>query len=212
MANLRAAQKEMTRKLLLSTALELFRTKGYAATTVDDIASTAGTTRVTFYAYFRSRSDLARALLDELNVLLERTSAPPRGSTGVALVDAVRGGTHAGMSAWLRERSAIWERIRPHLNAVTEAAAVDPDLRGAVDGWFEEVIADIKDGLDQAGRFDPAVRHARAVLAFAQLDYLGQRWVEGRWGVDRQTVVAVLADSWFTLLGNRPPDPESPGV
>ncbi|MER5185523.1 TetR family transcriptional regulator [Streptomyces sp. NPDC002896] len=39
MANLRAAQKEMTRRLLPSTALELFESKGYAATTVDDIAS-----------------------------------------------------------------------------------------------------------------------------------------------------------------------------
>ncbi|BBH69785.1 hypothetical protein ACTI_64700 [Actinoplanes sp. OR16] len=204
MANLRAAQKEMTRKLLLTTALELFRTKGYAATTVDDIASTAGTTRVTFYAYFKSRGDLARALLDELNVLLERTASPQHGSTAVALVDVVRSGTHADMSAWLEQRSLTWERIRPHLNAITEAAAVDPDLRGLVDGWFEEVIADIKDGLDQAGRFDPAVRHSRAVLAFAQLDYLGQHWVEGRWGVDRSAVVKVLAESWFTLLGDRP--------
>ncbi len=42
---LRAAQKEMTRRLLVKTALELFEAKGYAATTIDDIANAAGTTQ-----------------------------------------------------------------------------------------------------------------------------------------------------------------------
>lgn len=50
MVSLREAQKQMTRRLLLDAGLELFTTKGYAATTVDDIATAAGTTRVTFYA------------------------------------------------------------------------------------------------------------------------------------------------------------------
>ncbi|WP_328476058.1 TetR/AcrR family transcriptional regulator [Actinoplanes sp. NBC_00393] len=205
MANLRAVQKEMTRKLLVSTALELFRTKGYAATTVDDIASTAGTTRVTFYAYFKSRSDLARALLAELNEVLERTTSEQHGTTAPELVDVVRDGSYEAMAGWLGQRSRTWVQIRPYLNAISEAAHVDPDLRDLVDSWFEEVIADIKDGLDQAGRFPPEIRHSRAVLAFAQLDYLGQHWTEGRWGVDREQVVHVLAESWFTLLGERPP-------
>jgi AcrR family transcriptional regulator len=46
MAGLREAQKEMTRRPL-STALELFNAEGYAATTIDEIAAAAGTTRVT---------------------------------------------------------------------------------------------------------------------------------------------------------------------
>jgi len=91
-AGLRAAQKEMTRRLLLSTALELFEKKGFAATTVDDIAAAAGTTRVTFYAYFPSRSDLMRELIAELNQMLERISEPGHGSTANALVAAVRDG------------------------------------------------------------------------------------------------------------------------
>jgi AcrR family transcriptional regulator len=55
MAGRRRARKEMTRRLLLSAALERFNEKGYAATTIDEIAAAAGTTRVTFYAYFPSR-------------------------------------------------------------------------------------------------------------------------------------------------------------
>jgi AcrR family transcriptional regulator len=201
MASLREAQKEMTRRLLLSTSLELFATKGYAATTIDDIASKAGTTRVTFYAYFPSKADVARALLAELNVVLERADSPEHGSTAVALVDAVQDGSREALTGWIRGRSEHWEEIRPYLNAITEAGIVDPDLRGIVDGWFEEVIADIKDGLDRADRFDAGVRHPRAALAMAQLDYVGQHWTAGRWDVQREEIVQILGEAWFILLG-----------
>jgi AcrR family transcriptional regulator len=45
----------MTYELFLDVALELFTQKGYAATTVDNIAQAAGATRTTFYLHFASR-------------------------------------------------------------------------------------------------------------------------------------------------------------
>ena len=63
MASLREAQKEMTRRMILDAGLELFSTKGYLATTVEDIAGAVGTTRVTFYAHFPSKSELMKALM-----------------------------------------------------------------------------------------------------------------------------------------------------
>src|SRR5690349_4201190 len=120
----------MTRKLLLAAALQLFQSKGYASTTVDDIASTAGTTRVTFYAYFKSRSDLARALIGELNDLLGRSAPARPGTTAPVLVDVVATGTYQAMAGWLHHRSRNWELLRPHLSAISEAATVEPELRG----------------------------------------------------------------------------------
>ena len=79
MANLRVAQKEQTRQRLLDTALELFESKGYAATTIDDIAAAAGTTRVTFYAHFPSR----RAIMEEAR-------APGRGQLPPPAAEVVR--------------------------------------------------------------------------------------------------------------------------
>ncbi|CCH88408.1 Transcriptional regulator, TetR family (fragment) [Modestobacter italicus] len=38
-------------------------------------------------------------------------------------------------------------------------------------GGRTRVLADIQDGLDQADRFDRDTRHARGILAFAQLDH-----------------------------------------
>lgn len=109
MANLREAQKQMTRRLLLESGLELFKTKGYAATTVDDIATAAGTTRVTFYAYFPSRGDLMKALIDEqLNEALQRVRSHEHGSTAQDLVATVVDGTPEAIKAWLRRTADNW--------------------------------------------------------------------------------------------------------
>ncbi|MFF8595036.1 TetR/AcrR family transcriptional regulator [Streptomyces sp. NPDC015220] len=190
----------MTRKLLLDSALELFRTKGYAATTVDDIAAAAGTTRVTFYAYFPSRSDLMRALIGELNEALERIDSPTHGSTARGLVAVVRDGSRGAITQWLTAISARWDSVRPYLQAAFEAAAVDPEWRGLVDAWFEEAISDVEDGLDHAGRCAPESRHMRGVLAIAQLDHAARNWTPGRWGAEREQLVDVLAESWAGLL------------
>jgi AcrR family transcriptional regulator len=203
-SGLRAAQKEMTRRLLLSKALELFRTQGYAATTVDDIAAAAGTTRVTFYAYFPSRSDLMRALIDELNEILDRINSPAHGSTAKTLVAAVHEGTRESLRGWLGGVAAQWDTIRPYTNAAYEAATVDPELRSLVDQWIDEVVADIEDGLELAGRFDPATRHARGVLAFAQLDFVARHWAQGRPADELDRMIDVLADSWSHLVSVPP--------
>lgn len=202
MANLRTKQKEMTRQLLLRTSLELFESKGYAATTVDDIATAAGTTRVTFYAHFPARIDLIRALFAELNALLDRSDSPERGTTAAALVRAVADGGRDGIAAWLRQSADLWPRIQPYLNVGVEAAASDPEIRLLVDQWWNEAYADIVAGLDEADRFDPASRHVRAELAFTQLHYLASRWNRRDWTADHSQALEILIDAWVQLLGN----------
>jgi len=201
MANLREAQKQMTRRLLLESGLELFKTKGYAATTVDDIAKAAGTTRVTFYAYFPSRSALMKALIDEqLNEVLERVRSPEHGSTAQDLVATVADGTRDAIKAWLRRTADSWPAIRPIIRIGRDAAAVDPELANLVERWLEEAISDVEDGLTRAGRFEPHQRHFRGVLAMAQLDFVAQNWEDADWRLTHEQMLEELTDSWTGLL------------
>ncbi|MFJ8111768.1 TetR/AcrR family transcriptional regulator [Streptomyces sp. NPDC096132] len=195
MAHLRAAQKEMTRRLLLSTALELFEARGYAGTTVDDIARAAGTTRVTFYAYFPARSDLMKALFGELEALTAEDAD--------GLVTVVRDGGREGIEAWLRTAADRWPRIRPYVLAAHEAAAVDPEVRELVEASFDGLVADVQAALDRAGRFDPDSRRMRGFLALAQLDRLARHWMRHGWQSDPATALGLLTDSWVHLLGRR---------
>ncbi|GAA4981677.1 hypothetical protein GCM10023334_111110 [Nonomuraea thailandensis] len=192
----------MTRKLLLDSGVELFVSKGYAATTVDDIASAAGTTRVTFYAYFPSKVDLMKALVSErLNAALDRVPSAEHGSTERELVAVVEDGSRERIRAWLAATSERWEAIRPYTTAAFEAAAVDPEIRALLEAWLNEAIGDIEDGLDRAGRFPAGTRRFRGVIAITELDHVARHWTPGRWGVGRDEMLDVLTESWFGTIG-----------
>jgi TetR/AcrR family transcriptional repressor of nem operon len=54
----------VARQKLLEAALSLVRTKGYAATTVDDICAAAGVTKGAFFHHFRNKEALGIAVAD----------------------------------------------------------------------------------------------------------------------------------------------------
>ncbi|GGR47751.1 AcrR family transcriptional regulator [Nocardioides luteus] len=202
MAHLRATQKEMTRRLLLDAAMDRFLASGYAATTVDEIASAAGTTRVTFYAYFPSKSEIIKALITErLNDELSRLRTPESTSTIPGLVDAVASGTREQIGAWIRETAAHWPVVRPIITISRAAQAVDPELTEVVDSWMDIAIGDVAAGLAKADRFAPDCRRFLGALAMGQFDYVSQHWHEGDWGVGQERMCELLTDSWVKLLG-----------
>ena len=200
MSSLRGAQKQLTRDTIVDRALELFTEKGYAATTIDEIAVAAGTTRATFYAHYPSRADLMRDFMARVNTVLDRADGPDRATTAAGLVDMVREGELEGILTWLESRAALWPVFRPYLDVLDEAAAVDLEVRAVVRGWHEEVISDIVRGMQFAGRFSEETHHIRGTLAFTQLDYVATLWTRRRLEPNRDHALEVLADSWYHLL------------
>jgi AcrR family transcriptional regulator len=200
MSSLREAQKKLTRDMIVERALELFTEKGYSATTIDEIAAAAGTTRVTFYAYYPSRSDLMRDFMGRVNAVLERADGPENGSTAADLVEVVRIGELSGVLAWLESRAALWPVFRPYLDVLDEAAAVDREVRAMVEEWHEEVISDLVRGMRLAGRFSEETHHIRGTLAFTSLDYVATLWTRRKLEPNREHALEILADSWFHLL------------
>ena len=57
----------VTRATLLKTALNLFSSKGYAATSIDDISQAAKLTRGALYHHFQSKADLYNTLVEEVS-------------------------------------------------------------------------------------------------------------------------------------------------
>jgi TetR/AcrR family transcriptional regulator, cholesterol catabolism regulator len=58
-------QSERTRRALIDNALELFGTKGYAVTSVQEITEAANLTKGAFYHHFESKEALLRVIHDE---------------------------------------------------------------------------------------------------------------------------------------------------
>ncbi len=61
--------KKPSRELLLEAATEIIRTKGYTATTVDDLCGRAGVSKGTFFHNFSSKEDLAVAAAERWSEL-----------------------------------------------------------------------------------------------------------------------------------------------
>ncbi|MFH1007498.1 MAG: TetR/AcrR family transcriptional regulator [Candidatus Latescibacterota bacterium] len=70
----RAREKAMRRRELLDAAKRMFAQKGYAATTIDEIAQEADFSKGAMYGYFEGKEDLFFSLIQEKLDDIERRS------------------------------------------------------------------------------------------------------------------------------------------
>ena len=68
-SNFMEAALSNSRSKLLDAALQVIRTKGYVATTVDDICAAASLTKGSFFHHFKSKEELALAAVDHWNAM-----------------------------------------------------------------------------------------------------------------------------------------------
>ena len=139
-----------TRRHILEVATGCFLRSGYDGTSMQAIAEEAGLTRTALYNYFRSRADLARAVLFEHTVESAR-----RGMGHQWWVDAPRDGL-SGRER-LREllRASLDDALRTlemgdfYMNLVRESAN-DPQLRKALRDYVGGLRRAIRTILDDA--------------------------------------------------------------
>lgn len=192
--SLRAAQKQMTYELFLAKGLELFGAKGYSATTIDDIATAAGSTRTTFYLHFSSKAEVMSALLTKVDAILTAADDP-------TLTAVVASGSRNQIHAWLDRKFSQWDEIKPYLVASYQAAH-EPDVAAKTEQWFEATVGQMTEGLDRAMRFPQDRRRIRCVLAFGELEYLSRRYFSVGWRIPREVCLDELTDSWCHLLAS----------
>jgi AcrR family transcriptional regulator len=85
---LRERNRRETLQRIADVAMELFVVNGYEATTLDEIAASAGISRRTFFHYFKSKDDLLLAHLEGYSEALK--AAVLKHSTTAAPIDVVQ--------------------------------------------------------------------------------------------------------------------------
>jgi len=125
------------RRALVAAAARAFARNGFAATSLDDVATEAGVSRVLIYRHFDSKSELYQAALDEVaGQLVQATGAPDRLSP--ASID--------GLIRVARDNPDGFRLFFRHSGREPEFRAHADWLRGAMvetaEPYLREVIAD----------------------------------------------------------------------
>src|SRR5260370_34609121 len=76
-AKMATEHRHESKTKLLNAALQVIRTKGYAATTADDICYQAGETKGSFFHHFKSKDELALAAVEHWNSMTGGFFATP---------------------------------------------------------------------------------------------------------------------------------------
>jgi len=108
-SGLAVRKKERTRRQLAEAAAELFSERGYAGTTIDDIAAAVDVSPRTFFRYFPTKEDLVVAIgATSLDLFLEALrDRPPEESLQVALRAAVGQSLASGWEDTMKVRSFL---------------------------------------------------------------------------------------------------------
>ena len=172
----REQMAHQTRRDILAAARRLFAQRGYAATSINDIAAEAGVAIQTIYARLGSKRGMLLALID----LIDEEAGVDQ------LVSSVRDASTPpeALRAGIRISRAFQERCGDVIEALFTATGTEPELADAVaEGQRRHregarlTIARIQElgGL----RGDVPPKHARALLALSTTHEAWRELIEG---------------------------------
>ncbi|MFJ9576093.1 TetR family transcriptional regulator [Streptomyces sp. NPDC101191] len=207
-----AAQRLKMRRELATAAMELFATKGYEATTVDEIAAAAGVARRTFFRHFRSKEEAIFPDHDDTLVRAEAVlnAAPPHEHP----LDTVCRGIKEVMKMYAGSPAVSVERYRltrevPTLREreIASVARYERLFTRYLLGHFDE--RDHHDGND-----DPLLAEVAASAVVTAHNHVLRRWLRagGQGDVESQLdhAFAIVRETFGTGIGARPAAPGSP--
>jgi AcrR family transcriptional regulator len=197
------AQRHRVRQDLSAAAMRLFSTKGYEATTVDEIAAAAGVARRTFFRHFRSKEEAIFPDHDDTLVRVQAVldSAEPdehpldtvcRGITEVLRMYAESPRVSVERYRLTREVPALRE------HEIASVARYDRLFTRYLLGHFDEAA-------HRAGDDDPLLAEVAASAVVAAHNHVLRRWLRagGKGDVEAQLIHAfdVLRDSFGSGMG-----------
>ncbi|MFB7368738.1 TetR family transcriptional regulator [Streptomyces sp. NPDC056222] len=201
-----AAQRLKMRRELAAAAMELFATKGYEATTVDEIAAQAGVARRTFFRHFRSKEEAIFPDHDDTLVRAEAVlnAAPPHEHP----LDTVCRGIKEVMKMYAGSPAVSVERYRltrevPTLREreIASVARYERLFTRYLLGHFDE--RDHHDGND-----DPLLAEVAASAVVTAHNHVLRRWLRagGQGDVEAQLdhAFAIVRETFGTGIGARP--------
>jgi AcrR family transcriptional regulator len=125
------------RDALVAAAYELFRERGFASTTMDDVADRAGLSRRTAFRYFSSKDELVFPQRAERLTVFERELAPRPGETALGTVKRACLEMARDYQASRRQMLAQWRIVEAEPALLGREIQLDRDFETAIEAAFE---------------------------------------------------------------------------
>ncbi|WP_428338907.1 TetR/AcrR family transcriptional regulator [Mycobacterium sp.] len=110
-----------TVQAILENARRLFLDRGYHATSIEDITSSAGVSRASFWTYFASKQDVLRSLGENIE---------PEGLEVARQFEELPVGASLDeVTEWVRKHLAFLDTYGAFIHTAYQAAESDPELR-----------------------------------------------------------------------------------
>ncbi|MFI8878987.1 acyl-CoA-like ligand-binding transcription factor [Streptomyces sp. NPDC055243] len=182
-------KRQLVSNELTEAALQLLARKGFDAVTIDEIVTSAGVSRRTFFRYFASKEDVVVQFLADMGVGIhtELAARPADESPSVAL------------------RHAVWvplaacgdhsERVLPVVRLILRTPALRARFLERQAQWSDDLTGEVARRLGRDAGVDLFPRLA-AGMALAAFDSVLQRWSDSDGAEDP----AELADRAFAVI------------
>lgn len=187
--DLRGQQKLYTRQRLIASACVVFESKGYEATTVDDIVAEAGAARATFYLHFTGKGDIVAELANRIWA-----------DTGTmfAAFGTLPDWSHATIRDWLEAYVTRGEENKQALRIFAEQ--LPHTLRLQHQEHLKGFVASLLRPPERWAHFSKPEAKRRAYLLVTQLETFMPSWMSGRWARERSAMLDTLTAVWRNTL------------
>jgi AcrR family transcriptional regulator len=169
-------RREQSTEQVLASALTLFVTRGYRATSIDDIARAAGLTKGAVYFYFKGKAALLLELLSQSATLYDGIFTRMQGS-GVSAPEQLEMFVEWAAGVGVKNNELLLLPILMSLEFNGQDETVEAAINQLYDRYHEEMERVVRLGQD-TGEFDPALapREEAAVLV-AFTDGMLLEWI-----------------------------------
>lgn len=185
---IRKRQRELTRSVILSAALECFDELGYFYVSIDEIVQRAGISRATFYLHFTDKGALLRELRNErLRAWSERSQV------------AWQANDLESLEEFFNNLVDVYSETPKLFQALHEAYAADPDFaathRAALEDHLERMAAN-----EPLSHLSPEQLRLALAMLYSLIENFLHRWVVGGWPLDRESAVRAMANAMLGVL------------
>ncbi|HLY81873.1 MAG TPA: TetR/AcrR family transcriptional regulator [Acidimicrobiales bacterium] len=182
----------------MDAAMEVFAEKGYASTTVEDIARAAGASAATFYLHFKRKIDVLKESVEEEYRRVSFLSEP--------LWSAGRPHTRETLRAWAADLFDYWQELRVPHQVLGQAVLIEPELKTLQTQRLTEGIEYWEAFLGELGASPGPRLRAEAALLNAQFFGLFEIWIVSQVPLDKDMLVELVTDSlWLRVKSIRAP-------